>query len=168
MKAIAFALVCVAATACGTSYQSARVLAPGKTQVTAGLARTSSTEAGFDEGLWAGDLQAHTGVADKVEIGGRLVRTPGYGNTGSYAAIEGRFQVVPDRVSVALPVGIIWAEEMDDFETGAYLVTPYDLAWHVRTSWERIVRQLLPAITLLALLVTVIRFRVENTNAIDS
>ena len=54
------------------------------------------------------------------------------------------------------------------FFIGAYLVTPYDLAWHVRTSWERIVRQLLPAIALLALLVTVIRFRVENTNAIDS
>ncbi len=54
------------------------------------------------------------------------------------------------------------------FFIGAYLVTPNEVVWHVRTSWERIVRQLLPAIALLALLVTVIRFRVENTNAIDS
>lgn len=53
------------------------------------------------------------------------------------------------------------------FFIAAYLVTPYDLAWHVRTSWERIVRQLLPAIALLALLATVIRFRAENSNATD-
>ena len=49
----------------------------------------------------------------------------------------------------------------------AYLVTPYELAWHVSTSWERIVRQLLPAIALLALLGTVIRFRAESSNATD-
>jgi hypothetical protein len=46
------------------------------------------------------------------------------------------------------------------FFIGAYLVTPYELVWHVRNSWERLARQLLPAIALLALLVTVIRFRV--------
>jgi hypothetical protein len=53
------------------------------------------------------------------------------------------------------------------FFIGAYLVTPNEIVWHVRTSWERLARQLLPAIALLALLVTVIRFRVENTNATD-
>lgn len=54
------------------------------------------------------------------------------------------------------------------FFIGAYVVTPNEVVWHVRTSWERLVRQLLPAVALLALLVTVIRFRVERTNAIDS
>lgn len=49
----------------------------------------------------------------------------------------------------------------------AYLITPNEVVWHVRTSWERLVYQLLPAIALLALLSTVIRFRAENTNAID-
>jgi hypothetical protein len=53
------------------------------------------------------------------------------------------------------------------FFIGAYLVTPNEIVWHVRTSWERIVRQLLPSIALLALLITVIRFRPENTNATD-
>ena len=53
------------------------------------------------------------------------------------------------------------------FFIGACLVTPYELAWHVRTSFERIVGQLRPALVLLALLVTVIRFRAENTNATD-
>jgi hypothetical protein len=54
------------------------------------------------------------------------------------------------------------------FFIGAYLVTPNEVVWHVRTSWERLVRQLLPSIALLALLVTVIRFRVGDTNATDS
>jgi hypothetical protein len=49
----------------------------------------------------------------------------------------------------------------------AYLITPYEVLWHVRTSWERLVYQLLPAIALLAMLGTVIRFRAENTNATD-
>jgi hypothetical protein len=54
------------------------------------------------------------------------------------------------------------------FFIGAYLVTPSDVVWHVRNSWERLARQLLPSIALLALLVTVIRFRVGDTNATDS
>ena len=53
------------------------------------------------------------------------------------------------------------------FFIGAYLVTPNDVVWHVRNSWERLARQLLPAIALLALLVTVIRFRVGDPHATD-
>ncbi|HUQ08426.1 MAG TPA: hypothetical protein VM261_38310 [Kofleriaceae bacterium] len=112
------------AGACATSHQSARVLAPGKTQVTTALARTSATEGGLDEGIWTGDLQVHGGVAPGFELGGRLVRTPGGGNTGSIASIEGRFQVVPERVSIALPVGVVWQEELDDFEGGNFFLTP--------------------------------------------
>lgn len=37
------------------------------------------------------------------------------------------------------------------FLVGAYFVTPHDLVWHVRWSWDRIVRQLMPALALLAL-----------------
>jgi hypothetical protein len=37
------------------------------------------------------------------------------------------------------------------FFIGAYFVTPHDIVWHVRWSWERIVRQLMPAVALLAL-----------------
>ncbi|HEX2060189.1 MAG TPA: hypothetical protein VHK90_05575, partial [Thermoanaerobaculia bacterium] len=40
------------------------------------------------------------------------------------------------------------------FYIGAYLVTPHDIVWHVKSSWERLVRQVLPAIVLLALLIT--------------
>jgi hypothetical protein len=37
------------------------------------------------------------------------------------------------------------------FFIGAYFVSPRDLDWHVRWSWERIVHQLMPAIALLAI-----------------
>ncbi|HYC91531.1 MAG TPA: hypothetical protein VEO54_20090 [Thermoanaerobaculia bacterium] len=37
------------------------------------------------------------------------------------------------------------------FFIGAYFVSPRDLDWHVQWSWERIVRQLMPAVVLLAL-----------------
>jgi hypothetical protein len=39
------------------------------------------------------------------------------------------------------------------FFIGAYLVTPHDITWHVRWSWERIVSQLTPALTFLAVVV---------------
>jgi hypothetical protein len=116
-------LLALGAGACATSHQSARVLAPGKTQVTTALARTSSSDE-VGEGLWNGDLQVHGGVAPGVELGGRLVRTPGGGNTLSGASLEGRFQVVPERVAIAVPVGFVWQEEFDDFEGGAYTLTP--------------------------------------------
>jgi hypothetical protein len=48
------------------------------------------------------------------------------------------------------------------FFIGAYLVTPHDLASHVAVTWERIVRQLLPAMVLLGIVSTVIRFRPES------
>lgn len=53
------------------------------------------------------------------------------------------------------------------FFTAVYLTTPYELPWHLRNSGERILRQVMPLVALLALLITVIRFRAENANATD-
>ena len=36
----------------------------------------------------------------------------------------------------------------------AYLVTPHDVSWHVRWSWERLVLQLTALVTFLAIVVT--------------
>ncbi|MGH9421393.1 MAG: hypothetical protein ACRD3J_15550, partial [Thermoanaerobaculia bacterium] len=41
---------------------------------------------------------------------------------------------------------------------GAYLATPYDLAWHVTYSWERLVAHLTPALTFVVLLALVERY----------
>jgi hypothetical protein len=39
------------------------------------------------------------------------------------------------------------------FFVGAFFVSPKDLDWHVQWAWERIVRQMMPALALLAMLV---------------
>lgn len=51
-----------------------------------------------------------------------------------------------------------------------YFVTPYDLTWHIETSWDRILRQLLPLIALTAMLPTapVIASLLRRNNATDS
>ena len=35
---------------------------------------------------------------------------------------------------------------------GVYFITPRGLTWHVETSWDRVVRQLMPAVAVLAML----------------
>ncbi|MFL6245944.1 MAG: hypothetical protein ACJ74H_07975 [Thermoanaerobaculia bacterium] len=52
---------------------------------------------------------------------------------------------------------------------GVYFMTPRELTWHIDTSWERVLRQIMPLIVLTAILPTVpvIRFRAENTHATD-
>jgi len=44
---------------------------------------------------------------------------------------------------------------------GAYIATPYDVAWHVTWSWERLVAHLTPALTFVVLLALVAR---QTTN----
>jgi hypothetical protein len=116
---------------CASSYQSARTLAPGKTQVTAALSRTEMfSEVEFDEGIsvWGGDIQVRQGVVEQFDLGVRLARTPGAEETLSQLSIEPKYQITPGTssttVSVALPVGVGWAETGDDWEDGTVLLIP--------------------------------------------
>lgn len=56
------------------------------------------------------------------------------------------------------------------FYAAVYLVTPYEVRWHIDTSWDRILRQILPFIALLAMLPTaaVIASVLRRNNATDS
>lgn len=51
-----------------------------------------------------------------------------------------------------------------------YFMTPRDLSWHIETSWDRVLRQIMPLIALTALLPTaaVIGSLVRGNNATDS
>jgi len=116
---------------CASSYQSARTLAPGKTQVTAALSRTELfSEGEFDEGVsvWGGDIQVRQGVVEKFDLGLRLSRTPGAEETLSQLSFEPKYQITADTssttVSVALPIGVGWAETGDDWEDGTVLLVP--------------------------------------------
>jgi len=72
-------------------------------------------------------------------------------------AVHGRFLVVTAVLQVLV-------------YTAVYFVTPYDLNWHIETSWDRILRQVLPLIVLAALLPTapVIASWLRRDNATDS
>ena len=51
-----------------------------------------------------------------------------------------------------------------------YFMTPRDLSWHIETSWDRVLRQIMPLVTLTAIIPTaaVIGFLVRGNNAADS
>ena len=120
--------VLVLLVGCATSYQSARPLPQGKSQVTIGVSRTETIDEGEDS-IWVGDLMIRTGVSPRSDAGLRLTRNPGLGENISILTLDGKFALTaPDAkttLSIGVPVGIIWSENgLDDLDTGAILVTP--------------------------------------------
>ncbi len=124
------------ATACAGTYQSARTIAPGKTQVTVGVTRIQNTsdEQGVDDEQdsgWAGDLQIRHGFAERFDFGARLQRMPGVGTTVSWLSIDPKVELTPVGspavVSIGVPAGVMWTEEIDDgldFANGTIVVIP--------------------------------------------
>ncbi|MGE0867004.1 MAG: hypothetical protein AB7P03_00475 [Kofleriaceae bacterium] len=104
---------------CATTAQSARVLEVGKTQFTAGLARTSISDDGSDESLpvWSGDVMVRHGVAPRVDVGARLTRVPGFNTVSAFTAdpkVELTAPGSPTAVSLSLPLGAGWSDADDD------------------------------------------------------
>jgi hypothetical protein len=119
------------AGACTTAAQSARVVDPGKTQVTAAITRTTLSGDGVGESdepsAWNGEIMARHGIGRQFDAGLRLARIPGAETVSSLVA-EPKFQITAPEsqttFSVALPVGIGWADELDDGSGHLYLITP--------------------------------------------
>ena len=114
---------------CAQSYQSARVVAPGKTQITGALSRTESISEDDDDGaIYSGDVQVRQGVSDRFDLGLRLVRTPGAGEVLSQLGVDPKVQITaPDStttLTVALPISVAWAEEGDEWGEGVLVLTP--------------------------------------------
>jgi hypothetical protein len=111
--------------ACGSSFQSVNVVAPGQTQVTGGMVRTTPDD-DFDPesgAIYSGDLQVRHGVTDKVDLG---VRYAG-GNGLHYLAFDPKFQIIPKYVSVGAPIGVLFAEDGGFermFDYGGIVISP--------------------------------------------
>lgn len=133
----AVTLACASVVAAGalgacTVAQSARVLAPGKTQVSVGANRTTASADEGDDVLWSGQVMVRRGLADKVDVGVILDRTPGSGEATSRLAVEPKVQLTAPggnvTVSLALGAGVIWADGMTsdglDAELGGYMLSP--------------------------------------------
>lgn len=120
MKRLALA---IALAGC-TTMQSARVLAPGKTQVSAGVARSRVPEYGA---LWLGEVRVAHGVTDGFELGAHVSRTPGSGETISALGIDPKVRLgewPKARISAALPVSLAWDEKDSDVGSPTLLVLP--------------------------------------------
>lgn len=130
MTSLVLALAAAAALlgACATSYQSARVVEPGKVQVTGALAHTEGGPTS-SYGGWRtlGDLQVRAGIVDRVDAGLRFVRSPGT-SYRSYATLDAKVELVPDRVSLSLPVGLVWYQEGDRIDRVSTVLSPGVLA----------------------------------------
>lgn len=118
--------------------QSARVLAPGKTQLAVGAGR-STVSGPDDDVVWHGTVMVRRGLARNVDGGLVLQRTPGGGGL-SFAAVEPKVQLTSSgrgAASVALALGPFWedgiGEDGIDWDYGGVVVAPtiflgYDLA----------------------------------------
>lgn len=109
---------------CATSYQSARVLERGRTEVTVGLTRAQlfddSVESG-DRGF-LGDVQVRRGFGHGLDAGVRLQRTPSRRDAASVFQLEPRLALTaPERplaLALALSAGVAWAEVFDPADGG--------------------------------------------------
>jgi hypothetical protein len=113
-------------TAC-MSAQSARVLAPGKTQVAAGVTRLTATEAD-DDVIYLGELRVAHGVSDTTEVAAEVSRTPGVTEAYTSVAFAPKFQLsrtATSAVSLGLPLSLSWAERgISEVEGGTIGVFP--------------------------------------------
>lgn len=129
-SSMVLAVVAPLVTAC-TAAQSARVLAPGKTQLSVGAAR--STPTGEAEGsLWTGQVAVRRGLGGIVDGGLSVQRTPGAFGAMWSVAVEPKVQLTPadskTTLSVALAAGAVFEEDPDDdglgLDLGLYVVAP--------------------------------------------
>lgn len=122
-------MLCVLAAGCANAYQSARTLAPGKTQATVAVSRTEFLEEDGDESLYVGELQVRTGFSERMDGGFRLLRNPGAGENISILQLDPKWQIsqpgAKTAISIGVPIGAVWGENgLDDLEIVSYLITP--------------------------------------------
>jgi len=125
---IRYLVFAVLLAGCSAQYQSARTLPEGKFQVTAAASNVRSTEDG-DDHAWTGDVQVRGGLADRLDGGIHLGRTPSFGNESISAVMVDLKKQLTDATSetafsLALPIGIGWIDEGDDWGEGTYLLAP--------------------------------------------
>jgi hypothetical protein len=117
------------AAGCAASYQSAHVLAPGKTMVTAAVTRMQGSVANQDTHQYAGDIQIRHGIGERFDGGLRLIRTPNVGSASTMFAVDGKYQITPGNAKTALalsvPVGLLFSEDRGtEFDNRGVLIAP--------------------------------------------
>jgi len=121
-------VLCVALVGCATSYQSARVLAPGTTEVGVAATRIQPSDGSNGDGLWVGDVSVRRGLTDRFDGGVHLTRIPGGPETGSFLAVDPKVMLTPPGAattfSLSMPIGVAWDESFSDFGDGTIVLAP--------------------------------------------
>lgn len=121
--------VLVALTLLGgcTQMQSARVLRPGETRVSAGIARLSSSSDTARLPFYLGELRVAHGIKDGAELGIQLGRSAGLDGNVSALGITPKLRVYETgggAISVAAPAVVAWEEHGTDFTSGTVAFYP--------------------------------------------
>jgi hypothetical protein len=107
------AVFLIAAVMAGCStMQSARTLAPGKTQVGVGMTLIDVSGQNSDS-QFVGELRVAHGASDGVELGARIARTPGGGAAYSAVGVGAKFQLshsATSSVALELPIALGWVD----------------------------------------------------------
>ena len=110
-----------------TQMQSARVLRPGTTRVSAGIARASSSDDTAKLPFYFGELRVAHGIKDGVELGIQLGRSAGLDENISALGIAPKVRVYETfhgAISVAAPAVVAWEEHGTDFTSGTFAFHP--------------------------------------------
>lgn len=128
-RPVAIAVAIGALGAC-TTAQSARVLAPGQTQISVAANRVSVTDE--DGVIWYGQVMVRRGLAPKVDAGLILTRTPGGSGGVSMLAAEPKLQLTAHGAkttfSLGLAAGALWSDQSTrdglEGDVTGFLVSP--------------------------------------------
>ena len=132
------------AVSCAASYQSARVVPLGKTEVTVAMsklvdAKPEPEQDGEIRPTWTGDLQLRRGIRSHFDIGFRFIRTQGVpqflvgpppqiAETLSSLSFEPKLELTEPGattiISVALPVYRGWFSDAYGSKPASYAIAP--------------------------------------------
>lgn len=108
MQASLIITVALGLSACTTysSYQSAKLLPQGKTAYSGAIGTSSYSVDGNGSGEEILETQVRHGWKENMEVGARLSRL-NFGSDGVFFLfVDGKLELIPERLSVALPVGL--------------------------------------------------------------
>ena len=111
-----------------TMPQSARPVAPGRTQVAVGWSTLAYPDLEDDVDLASGQVMVRHGIAERADVAVVLSRLPSQFASTSMAMLESKVRLTPSEgpltVSLAVGAGVVWSDEAWDFDREALVVNP--------------------------------------------
>ena len=96
-----------------STFQSARLLEPGKTSLIPSVSRQAFVADGSYDDLWSvADVQLRHGVSSKLELGIKCSRI-GIGDGYQFIAIDPKVGIARERLSFSLPIGFFFGDGID-------------------------------------------------------